>query len=260
MTTSLATRHIGDGSPEIVFCHGLLGRGGNLATIANRLLPTPSLLVDLPNHGRSPWTESFDYLTMADQVADIVAARCPDRATVVGHSLGGKVAMLTALRHPERVSRLCVIDIAPRESDLGKAFGPLIAALRSLDVSDVATRGQADARLAKSIPDPTVRAFLLQNLQRTDGGWGWQPNLALLADSLAGIGGWPNPAAPPFAGPVLWLRGERSDYVRDDDLPTMRSLFPRVRTVTVPGASHWVHADAPGMVASALADLLANPA
>lgn len=259
MTGGLARRLIGDAPAEIVFCHGLLGRGGNLTTIAKGLLPRSSLMLDLPNHGRSPWTSVFDYLDMADAVAMEIPVSEPP-VTLVGHSMGGKVAMLTALGHPERVARLCVIDISPRESDVRPRFSPLLAALRGLELATLRDRAEADARLAPAIPEEATRAFLLQNLQRDASGWRWQPNIALLDDELGAVGGWPDLGLPAYPGPVTWIRGELSGYVRDEDEATMRQYFPRLRLLTIPGAGHWVHADAPEAVTRAIADLLAEPA
>ncbi len=259
MTPTLATNLIGDGTPELAFCHGLLGRGRNLMSIAKGLAPRTSLMIDLPNHGRSGWTTTFDYLAMADAVAATIADTCEGPVTLIGHSMGGKVAMLAALRHRDVVGRLCVIDIAPRAGGLGGIFAELISALRTLDLTSVATRADADAHLAAKIPQPTLRAFLLQNLQRDGSSWRWEPNLELLAANLDAIGSWPDPQAPPFTGPATWLRGESSDYVSDADLPAMRALFPRTRLQTIAGAGHWVHADAPQAVIGAIEDLLGEP-
>ncbi|WP_036921688.1 alpha/beta fold hydrolase [Propionicicella superfundia] len=259
MTDRLAHRILGDPPADIVFCHGLLGRGANLTTIAKGLLPHSSLLLDLPNHGRSGWTSAFDYLDMADAVAAEITRSCDAPVTLVGHSMGGKVAMLTALGHPDTVARLCVIDISPRASDVRPRFEPLLTALRAMDLTTLRDRADADARLARAVPDAATRAFLLQNLQHSGSGWRWQPNLDLLADELPAIGGWPELGLPPNTCPVTWIRGERSPYVSDQDLPVMRDCFPNVRLLTVPGAGHWVHADAPQVVVQAIADLLAEP-
>lgn len=259
MTERLAARLIGDPPPELVFCHGLLGRGSNLTTVARQLEPHSSLLLDLPNHGRSSWTSAFSYLDMADAVASEIRQAAPAAVTLVGHSMGGKVAMLAALGHPETVSRLCIIDIAPRPSDVSARFNPLFAALRRLDLKTLVDRIDADKRLSDAVPDPATRAFLLQNLHRSGGTWRWQSNLDLLSDELPSIGDWPDLGLPPFEGPVTWIRGERSGYVRDDDLPIMREYFPQAQLVTVADAGHWVHADSPQSVVDAIAALLLKP-
>jgi pimeloyl-ACP methyl ester carboxylesterase len=152
-----------------------------------------------------------------------------------------------------------VIDISPRDSDVRPRFGPLLAAVRGLELATLRDRADADARLSGAIPEAATRAFLLQNLQRDSSGWHWQPNLALLDDELGAVGGWPELGLPAYEGPVTWIRGGRSEYVRDDDEAAMRQSFPRVRLLTVPEAGHWVHADAPQAVTRAIADLLAEP-
>lgn len=252
---SLFTLLVGHARPRFAFLHGLFGQGRNWSGIAKGLADDgPSLLVDLPNHGRSPWSERFSYTDMADAVGADLDERLGSAANlvVVGHSMGGKTAMVLALRRPDLVRGLVVVDIAPDDSSHGYGFGRLIAALRDLDLSAVRTRDQADAALATRIPDAGVRAFLLQNLHRTREGFVWLPNLELLARDLPLISGFPAGLDGNFPGPVLWLRGEQSGYVRDDHVPVMARLFPRHELVTIPGAGHWVHTDAPDAVVAAI--------
>lgn len=235
-----------DGVPTVVFLHGLFGQGRNFATIAKGLLPEArSLLVDLPNHGRSSWTDAVDQAAMADQVARTIQERSDDPVVLVGHSLGGKVAMLVALRHPELVEKLVVVDIAPVASTSVGQFEQLLGALATLDLDRLESRGQADERLRELIPNETVRAFLLQNLYRDDDCWAWRANLTLLREQLDAVGGFPDTSGATFDKPVLWVVGERSDYTGVDDDAAMRALFPRRVRVTVKGAGHWVHSEQP---------------
>lgn len=248
MAVVLHTLTVGDdldGVPTVVFLHGLFGQGRNFNGIAKALLPDArSILVDLPDHGRSPWTERVDLEAWADDVAATIREAAQTPVNLVAHSLGGKVAMLLALRHPELVSKLVVVDISPVPSRTVGQFEHLLGALATLDLGTLAGRGDADAELAPLIPDATVRAFLLQNLHRDGDRWAWRANLTSLRDSLDVIGGFPATDAT-FDGPVLWVLGERSDYVTDDDAAAMRALFPRTVTVTVKGAGHWVHSEQP---------------
>jgi pimeloyl-ACP methyl ester carboxylesterase len=246
-----ATR-IGDRGSLVVFLHGLFGQGRNWTQVGKALAdparPAPHrvLLVDLPHHGRSGWEDRFDYLRVADQVAAHLTA--DDPAALVGHSLGGKVAMVLALRHPELVERLCVVDVSPVAYDHLSEFRGYVAAMRRLDLASLRQRGDADAALAPAVPDPTVRAFLLQNLRRNGDGWRWQANLDVLGDSLPEIGGWPEEqlaGTPPYRGPVLWVGGSRSDYVAPRYAEAMDRWFPANRLVTVKGAGHWVHSEQP---------------
>lgn len=254
----LHTELVGQGRPQVAFLHGLFGRGRNWTRIAQGLAAAglPSVLVDLPNHGRSAWTEDFDYAAQADLVADELELRLGSaaRLMVVGHSMGGKVAMQLALRRPGLVCALAVIDIAPADSPASDIFVQLLTALRGLDLSALTSRAEADQLLREAIPQPDVRSFLLQNLRRGPQ-WHWQPNLELLAGSLPQIRGWPVPDEASYPGPVLWLTGERSPYVGPEEVPAMRALFPAAEWVSVPGAGHWVHADAPEVVTAQLIGL-----
>ncbi len=149
---------------------------------------------------------------MAAAVADVVAGLEPDDGpvAVVGHSMGGKVAMALALLQPDLVSRLVVVDIAPVAYERLSSFADYVAGMRSLDLAALPDRATADRALEPYVPDPTVRGFLLQNLRRsTDGtsGWRWQMNLDLLGSHLAELGDWPQLEAAPYPGPVLWLAG-----------------------------------------------------
>ena len=254
---SLHTVRVGHGPISYVFLHGLLGQGKNWSTIAKALLPAASLLVDLPDHGRSAWSADVSYEGMAAAVIDLLRT-LEGPVTLVGHSMGGKVAMLVALREPELVSRLVVVDISPvaRATD---DFVTYLDAMLALDLDSITTRADADAVLRAAAPDQTVRGFLLQSLQRTENGWTWHPNLVGLRRGLPAIGGWPE-INETYDGPVLWFRGARSPYVTEDAVPAMRALFPKVRLVTIKDAGHWVHADQPTVLADSLAHWVAATA
>ncbi|GAA1398275.1 alpha/beta fold hydrolase [Luteococcus peritonei] len=240
---------VGCGASRIVFLHGLFGQGKNFTQVAKALSDVAtSTLVDLPNHGRSPWSEQVDYAAMADDVAELLRT-LDGPVCLVGHSMGGKVAMRTALDHPELVERLMVVDISPTKG-LGSSFDALVGAMQALDLAGLQSRSQADQELAAGIPDPVVRGFLMQNLRHEMGEdgwrhWHWQMNLDLLARELDhGIPDWPE-VHTSYQGPTLWVAGERSSYVRSDAAPVMRELFPRHVLVTIKGAGHWVHSEQP---------------
>jgi pimeloyl-ACP methyl ester carboxylesterase len=245
----LHTTAIGDRGSRVVFAHGLFGQGRNWTQIGKALADRHRvLLVDLPHHGRSAWEDGFDYLRVADQVAGVLDA--DDPAALVGHSLGGKVAMVLALRHPELVERLCVVDVSPVAYDRLSEFGGYVAAMRGLDLDSLSRRSDADEALAEAVPDATVRGFLLQNLRRDGDGWRWQVNLDVLGSALPVIGGWPEQQlvdVPPYRGPVLWVAGARSEYVTPSYTEAMDRWFPGNRLVTVKEAGHWVHAEQPGV-------------
>ncbi len=250
---------LGESGPRIAFLHGLFGQGKNWTTIAKALADRARLLlVDLPDHGRSAWTETFSYAGMAATVADLLRREgSGEPYVVVGHSMGGKVAMMLALEHPELVERLCVVDVSPVAYPGLRDFGRYVEGMRTLDLDHLPDRATADRELEPYVQSATIRSFLLQNLRRNlEGGadgprWQWQMNLRLLGDHLPELGGWPlasdagQQAVDPYQGPVIWVAGENSDYVRTEFAPAMRSLFPRTQLVTIKGASHWVHADRP---------------
>jgi pimeloyl-ACP methyl ester carboxylesterase len=248
---------VGDEGPRVIFLHGLFGQGRNFTQIAKALVPDlRSVLVDLPNHGRSAWTDSTDYEAVADAVAAWLRTTYDGEPAshVVGHSMGGKVAMALALRHPDLVDRLVVADISPVDSGAGEGSGEfvhLLDSLAGLDLDGLERRSDADDQLTAQIDDPRVRGFLLQNLRSTGEGFAWQANLDLLRRELGVIGGWPDVSAT-FDHPVLWLAGENSDYVRPEHEEPMRTLFPRTRSTTIKGAGHWVHSEQPEAFVSAL--------
>lgn len=249
----LHTTEIGDTGERVVLLHGLFGQGRNFTQVAKALQPElRSTLVDLPNHGRSAWTGSVDYVDVADAVATwLRAAYDGEPVHLVGHSMGGKVAMVLALRHPELIDRLVVVDISPAPSGGAGEFEHLLTSLTGLDLDGLERRSDADEQLAGSIPDERVRGFLLQNLRREEGRWRWQADLDLLLRELPTIAGFPGVDAT-FDHPVLWMGGERSDYVRPEHEARMRELFPTTYTVTVKGAGHWVHSEQPEAFVSAL--------
>jgi pimeloyl-ACP methyl ester carboxylesterase len=270
----LAVRTLGESGPWVVFVHGLFGQGKNWTTIARGLADSHRVtLIDLPNHGHSPWTDRVDYLDMAELVATELE-QLGEPVTLVGHSMGGKVAMQLALRRPELLRALVVVDIAPvsypptggRTDDPDEEaspFGAYIEAMRALDLDQLTTRDEADAALRDVIPSRMVRSFLLQSLVReglgTDGGWRWRLNLELLDRDLGELRGFPAP--PPgavFEGPVLWIAGANSTYVLDEDRPHMDALFPATRLVRIKKAGHWVHSEQPEVFLETLRRFLAT--
>jgi pimeloyl-ACP methyl ester carboxylesterase len=257
----LASRTLGDAGPHVVFVHGLFGQGKNWTTIAKGLADSHRVtLLDLPNHGHSPWTDRVDYQDMAEMVAAELE-QLGEPVTLVGHSMGGKVAMQLALRRPELLRALVVVDVAPvaypatggRTDDPDEEASPFadfIAAMRAMDLDALESRGDADEALQDAVPSRMVRSFLLQSLVReglgSDGGWRWRLNLELLERDLGDLRGFPDP--PPgaaFDGPVLWIAGANSTYVLDEDRPHMDALFPATRLVRIKNAGHWVHSEQP---------------
>jgi pimeloyl-ACP methyl ester carboxylesterase len=261
MTDALHTTTYGEQGSRIVFLHGLFGQGRNWTQIAKALADRHRVtLVDLPHHGRSPWRESFDYLAMADEVAGLLDSADP--VVLVGHSLGGKVAMLLALRHPDRVARLCVVDVSPVEYSVARDIAAYASVMKAMDLSTIRSRGDADEELRSVAHSDSVRAFLLQNLRRDGDGWRWQMNLDVLVKDMEEIAGWPEERLAGMAaydGPVLWVAGQDSDYVKPEYADAMDRWFPRNRLVTVKGAGHWVHSEQPEVFLEVLRRFVDRP-
>ena len=241
---SLAAAEYGEG-PPLAILHGLFGCGRNWATIAQRLAARHRVIaLDLRNHGASPWADGMDYAEMADDVRQTLHALGHRRFGLLGHSMGGKVAMIAALLHRDDVERLVVADIAPvgyrpRHLDL-------VRALRRLDLAAVHRRSDADARLKADVPDPAERAFLLQNLVFDGGAARWRVNLEVIELEMPALIGFPPvPPGTTFDGPTLFVGGGRSDYLTREHEPAIRPLFPNATTAHIPGAGHWLHAEQP---------------
>jgi|SRR6476661_1256156 len=241
----------GQGRP-LVILHGLFGTLDNWQSLARRWATEAGfrvVSVDLRNHGRSFQTAEHSYGLMA---ADVLAlldhlGLGPD-LTLMGHSMGGKVAMRLALDHPGRLAKLVVVDIAPRYSDM-EHQEDIIAGLQAVDLSTISTRQEADTALAQHIPQFGVRQFLLKNLyRREDNSFAWRINLPALVANLRAVG--EETTGPhPFLKPTLFIRGGKSNYITaEDKLHDIPALFPNSQVATVPDAGHWVHAEAPDEV------------
>ena len=238
-----------DPGPEqrpLIILHGLFGSARNWQALAKRLGQTrPVIVPDLRNHGRSPHAATMTYDALATDVAQLMDAIGTETADIVGHSMGGKVAARLALTDPGRVNRLVVVDIAP-VSYPERGFGHYIQAMRDVPLTAVFKRRDADDALAQAIPDRAIRGFLLQNLAVSPEGAAWRPNLDAIETALPQLYAFPDSDhLTPFAGPTLFLAGDRSDYITPAMRDTIRALFPHARVAAIKGAGHWVHADQP---------------
>lgn len=256
MTVMLAHNAFGDG-PALVILHGLFGAGRNWASLARRLGESWQVLTpDLRNHGASPWADEMTYPAMAADLLGFLDQQGVERARFVGHSMGGKVAMTMALTHPDRVAALMVVDIAPVA--YRHDFSDYISAMLAVDLSRFSRRGEVDAVLREQVPDPGVRAFILQNLAQGEGGLAWRLNLQVLATNMPRISGFPEElTGHSYAGGgVLFLGGDRSDYIREDDHAQILRLFPGAEIETLADAGHWVHAEQPDRFQARLVSFL----
>ena len=226
--------------PPVLIVHGLFGSGRNWRAIAKRMARGRRVVtVDMRNHGSSPWADSQSYPDMAGDLAEVIAS-IGGQADVLGHSMGGKAAMVLALDAPGLVRRLLVADIAPVAYAHSQSH--LIRAMRGLDLASLESRNAADAALSAEIDSPQVRAFLLQSLDLE--ARRWRLNLDVLERDMGLITGFPEVSGQ-FGGPVLFLSGKESDYVQPEHRAQIKSLFPRARFAKIPGAGHWLHAERP---------------
>jgi pimeloyl-ACP methyl ester carboxylesterase len=230
--------------PPLIILHGLFGSLENWHSISSNLAANFRVLaVDQRNHGRSPHTAEMSFQLMAEDLRELLAAERLGPVNLLGHSMGGKTAMLFALDDPDLVEKLIVVDMAPR------AYPPhhreILNALLSLDLRSFKTRAEMESQLAPSIPDLAVRQFLLKNVKRDQAGiFYWQMNLAAIEANYHQLS---EEIARPrsFDKPALFIRGERSDYIRDEDMTSIRKLFPQSKLCDIAAAGHWVHAEKP---------------
>jgi hypothetical protein len=238
----LAGTELGAG-PPVALLHGLFGAAANFGTVQKRLAERFRVIaLDLRNHGNSPHAPHMSYPTMAEDVLETLRARSALPCALVGHSMGGKVAMAAALEAPGAVSRLAVADIAPVRYP--PAFRPYAEAMAAIPLRPGLTRVEADRALAAAIAQPAIRAFLLQNL-RFGTEPGWRINLKVITECLPVIEGWPEPDDGPYRGSTVFVSGARSDYIRPEHRPAIRELFPSAVFATLKAAGHWLHADNP---------------
>ncbi|RNI28597.1 alpha/beta fold hydrolase [Rufibacter latericius] len=235
---------LGEGQPLLIL-HGLFGTLDNWQTLGREFSKTFKVyLIDLRNHGRSPHTPEFSYQLMTDDLLEFFEQHQLEDAFIIGHSMGGKVAMNFALQHPEKLSKLLIADIAP------KAYPPhhddIITGFRSIDLNTIQNRQEADDQLALKVDDFGTRMFLLKNLYRKDDNtFGWRLNLDAIEQNLHQV--LSNIASEtPFTKPTLFLRGGNSRYIKpEQDLAQIQSLFPNATIETIENAGHWLHAEQP---------------
>ena len=269
-------------APPLVLLHGLFGQARNFGQIQRALAQRWRVLaLDLRNHGASPHAPDMRYATMAEDVLETLAALGALPAALIGHSMGGKVAMRAALLRPDAVERLLVADIAPVVYRPHNQ--PIVDAMLRVPLHDGLTRAAADAALLASVPEASVRAFLLQNL-RLGTPPGWRIGLDEIEAAMADIEGWDGPAdatsarathegathegathegatyeGATYAGRTLFVAGETSGYISREDRPVIRMLFPAARFVTVKRAGHWLHADNPAGFLAVVEAFLSAP-
>lgn len=247
----LHTHILGQGQP-LVLLHGLFGSADNWGSIAKHFSQHYQVIsVDLRNHGRSPHSDSQTYAEMADDLLEVLNTLGLAKIHLLGHSLGGKVAMQFATQYPEKVSKLIVVDMAMRTYP--DRYTQLMDHMLAVNLSQMASRNEVDNALKDSIANLRVRQFLLTNLVKNEDQLQWRINLPALKANYATLIA---ALAVHFDPPSLFIRGERSDYVQDSDITELQQHFPQAEFVTLP-TDHWVHAEQPQLFIQAIEAFLA---
>lgn len=255
---NLQFKSFGQG-PPVVILHGLFGTLDNWQTIAKQLSESFTVFIlDIRNHGRSPHTPTHTYPELAEDVVQFMESQWVYKAHIVGHSMGGKIAMQMALEYPDRVDKLVVVDIAPKKYAGGHEaiFQALLEAPHIGQPSEASLRNEIAEYLQNRIPDIGTRLFLLKNLTRnTQGAYEWKMNLPVLWENYRHLMD-ELPAKGTFEGETLFIKGELSDYILDTDWPAIQAIFPNAQQQVIAGAAHWVHADKPDDMLDALTRFL----
>jgi len=236
--------HANPGSkPVLIILHGLFGSGENWKSVARRLSAHYTCYcLDMRNHGQSPHDNDIGHNAMAGDVLEFIDAHKLHRPVLLGHSMGGKVAMTIAFSRPEIIGALIIVDIAPRKYYLN--FTGILRAMKTLDVSTLHTYAQADEALTAGIPDNLLRYFIMKNLTKTkEGGFKWKVNVCALADNIVVLGNEPEPDNTVYQGKTLFIYGAKSGFVKDTDFDLLKNRFSEIRFSCIADAGHWVHAD-----------------
>lgn len=242
MAVKLSHNVIGEGQ-TLVILHGLFGSKRNWSSIARQLSDTFRVLtVDLRNHGESPWNDIHDYPSMAEDVATLVEQEYSEPAIVLGHSMGGKVAMYLSLMWPHLVDRLIVVDIPPARSS-GTPID-YVHAMQKVPLATLSHRRDVELALMDTIPDPKVRGFLVTNIRMQPDGLTWIANLDAIERHFDQILDWPDQVlSRQFSRPTLFLEGEHSTFVGPEHAEVIQHVFPAAHRQVIENAGHWVHVE-----------------
>jgi esterase len=258
-------RKEGRGSP-VVIVHGLYGSSDNWVAIARKLSEIHLVYsIDLRNHGRSPHSRIHTYHAMVEDLANFFDDHGIGKATILGHSMGGKVAMLFAADYPEKTEKLVIADIAPKDylamedESQYHLHRSIMLAMMGIDFNHVTSRQEVEDALAEKIDNQGIRQFLLKNLIHHQGSkkFGWKQNTEALYNHLEEIVGGGNyrvfeDRIPITAYPVVFIRGLKSPYIKDDDIPVIRRIYPDAQVIDIPDAGHWLHAEQPELFLTAV--------
>lgn len=223
--------------------HGLFGNMDNLSALRRQLTESFQVLsIDLPDHGKSAFTQTFSFVHYAKLTSELVDSLKIKRLSIVGHSLGGKVAMQMALNQAELISHLIVLDIAPVEYT--PRHSSVFQGLNNVVLKDISSRKEADTALTKYIEECSTRQFLLKSFYHENDTWKWRFNLEMLQKDYAKISA-AITSAQPYTGPVIFIKAEHSDYLQPEHKPAVLQLFPNSQSKMISGTGHWLHAEKP---------------
>jgi pimeloyl-ACP methyl ester carboxylesterase len=261
-------REYGNNGPVLVILHGLYGASDNWVSIARQLETDYRIyLIDQRNHGQSPHSAIHDYESMADDLLEFFNDKGIEKAHLAGHSMGGKTAMRFALQNPGRIHKLVILDIAPKSyasfsnyAQITNNHQLIIDSLLNVNFQGINSRQDIDEQLSINLTDAKLRQFLLKNIVRKkDGTYHWRLNLPVIKNTLEQImDGFSqlNPDECHVKLPTIFIRGEKSGYVMDEDTLIMRKFFKDAEMVSIPNAGHWLHAEQPELLIKTLAYFL----
>ncbi len=259
-------RKVGENKPVLIILHGLYGASDNWMNLAKVWSEDYEVyLVDLRNHGQSPHSKIHTYQSMRDDVVELMDKQNIQKAVVLGHSMGGKVAMRLAMDRPERLNALIVVDIAPKDYTIDvdenvARHRKIIKGMMSLDLSQIKKREDVNDLLADAIPEQRTRQFIMKNLKRNkDHSFSWKLNLKVIAEELMSItAGFANHNIYRNINgfPVLFVRGAKSKYVQDSDKERIFEIFPMADIKTIENAGHWIHAEQPEELSDTVLEFL----
>lgn len=254
---NLHYQQLGEGFP-LVILHGIFGSGDNWLSLGRQFAAKHQVfLLDQRNHGKSPWEEEFSYQLLADDLLAFMDAHGLQQIDLLGHSMGGKVSMLFALQHPERLRRLVIVDIAPKVYQL-QEHKHILSTLAGFDLNLYENRTAIDQALSVSLPDYSTRQFILKNIYRNENQqFAWRLHVQALLNNLDQIGNGIETDLR-YQQPTLFINGGKSRYIQIEDHARIRLLFPKARIATVANAGHWVHAEAPDELFALVDDYLDN--
>jgi len=231
----------------MVILHGLFGISDNWASVARKLGEQYAVYVpDLRNHGQSPHSPVFNFAGSEEDLLELTEDYSLENIILMGHSLGGKTAMYFALHHPQSVKKLIIVDISLRKTTVNAEHQMLIDAMLNVDLSNASSRSDVERQLEPMVHSKRLRQFLLKNVYWRDRHvLDWRLNLPAINENLLNIFEGEDVQGE-YTGPVLFIRGGRSGYIREEDIKELKNKFPGALVKTIPEAGHWVHADSPG--------------